>query len=365
MLYRLTHLESRAASAENPTAGRGMGGQAAGGLKGAPALKDFQAGETAVLLDIDGPGMVRHIWMTTKPRAPIHLRNLIIRMYWEGHDTPSVEAPLGDFFGVCHGASVPFQSHLFNLQEARGHNCWVPMPFARHARITLTNESDTDFDFVFYQVDFTLGDEVTEDDGRFHSAFRREMPCPYGHDFTLMQTRGARGMYLGCAFGILPLELGWWGEGEVKMYIDGDDLFPTICGTGTEDYVGSAWGLNEHSTPYQGAPLMRHWASMYRLHVPDPVYFQEDIKVTVQQMGAGYYEDAKAKFGEKLIFNPKNHPRRRPDDGYYLRSDDWCSCAWWYQWPLITDREPMPDKELRSAHVFREIEPPQAQDAPL
>jgi len=352
-LFSLKALQSRAATAENKQAEKGKGGMTADGIKGSPAIKDFKSGTTETLLEQKGPGMIRHIWCTTKPRKAEHLRNLIIRMYWEGHDIPSVEVPLSDFFGVAHGAAVPMYSAYLYTQEGRGLNCFFPMPFAREAKITITNESGTDLDYFFYQVDFTLGDEVTGEDGRFHASFRRENPTSYGKDFVIMQSEGARGIYLGAVIGVRPLTEGWWGEGEVKIFLDDDGEFPTICGTGMEDYIGSAWGLETHNTPVQGAPLVTPgFASLYRFHLHDPVYFQKNIKVTVQQMGSTMKQNVLPIYGDSLIFSSKNHPRRHPDDGYYLRADDVCATAYWYQWPLQTSREPLPGKEKRSANLF-------------
>jgi hypothetical protein len=355
MLYKLSTLQSRAASAENPQALPGKGGTAGNGIKGAPALKDFKMGATETLLETAGSGMIRHIWLTSHARKPVDLRNIILRMYWDGNTCPSVEAPLSDFFGVAHGAAVPMQSEFVTMQEGRGFNCYFPMPFANGARITVTNEADRPIDWFFYQIDFTLGDAVTEEDGRFHCLFRRENPCPMGHDMLFLDTQGARGIYMGCAFGVRPLHPGWWGEGEVKIFLDGDDLYPTICGTGTEDYIGSAWGLGEHCTPFQGAPLHRNgFTSMYRFHKPDPIYFQNRIRVVCQQMGAELRSKVEPIFGEALIFNPKKHPRRNPEDGFYLRTDDWSSTAYWYQYPAWTTRPPLPDKATRSANLFEE-----------
>jgi len=352
-LYRLRNLRSRAASAENPTAEHGKGGTTANGLKGSPAIKDFKNGTTEVLLNQQGPGMIRHIWCTAKPRKPDHLRNLILRMYWENNPVPSVEVPLSDFFGVAHGAPVPMYSALISTQEGRGFNSYIPMPFAESARITISNESNTDLDYFFYQIDFTLGDRVNDQDGRFHASFRRENPTVLGRDFKLLEVTHAHGIFLGAVIGIRSLSEGWWGEGEVKMYIDDDKTYPTICGTGLEDYIGSAWGLGIHMTPYQGAPLVYgNFFSIYRFHVPDPVYFQNHIRITVQQMGSAHKKDLIAVYGDSLIFSSKNHPRRDPDDGYYLRSDDVCATAYWYQWPLIKKREALPDKEERSKNLI-------------
>ena len=324
-----------------------------GGIKGSPAIKNFRDGTTEVLLDTRGPGMIRRIWCTTHARDPIHLRNQILRIYWEGSDIPSVECPLSDFFGVAHGASVPMESRLVTMQEGRGFNCFYPMPFSDRARITITNESGVDIDWFFYQVDFSLGDDVTDEDGRFHARFRRDNPCPLGDDFTIMRVDGARGVYLGCVLGICPLTPGWWGEGEVKIYLDGDTDYPTICGTGTEDYIGSAWGLSPHCTPNQGAPLVTPgFTSLYRLHAHDPIWFQDRIRVDIQQMGAEMKEKVLPIYGDSLICASKNHPRRDPDDVFYLRSDDWCATAYWYQWPLSDSAPPFPNRQARSANLF-------------
>ncbi len=352
MIFKLRNLKSRSASAENPMALEGQGGMEGKGLKGSPAIKDFKAGTTEVLLDVKGPGMIRHIWMTTSSRMPRDYRNIILRMYWDKSDVPSVEVPLGDFFGAAHGVAVPLYSKYITMQEGRGLNCYFPMPFSSSAIITITNETDYDIDWFFYQIDFTLGDKVDDDDGRFHSAFNRKNPCPMG-DFIILNTSGARGLYFGCNLGVRPLTEGWWGEGEVKIYIDNDDKYPTICGTGIEDYFGSAWGLGEHCALYQGAHFVKkNFASLYHFHHTDPIYFQNRIKVTIQQLGCGLKSELLKLYGDKLVFQPKNHPRRHKEDGFYLRSDDYCATSYWYQYPLITKREPIMTKEYRSANLY-------------
>ncbi len=354
-LYSLKNLASRAASGENRDATVGQGGMTSNGLKGSPAIKLLKSGATETILNQTGPGKIRHIWCASSSMAPQVLRNLILRMYWENSSEPSVEVPFSDFFGVAHGATQPVYSDLITAQSGRGYNCFIPMPFAQHAKITISNESDDDLDWLFYQIDFTLGDKITKDDGRFHARFNRENPTTYGRDFVILNVKNARGVYLGCVLGVRPLSEGWWGEGEVKMYIDGDSEYPTICGTGTEDYIGAAWGLKEHNTPTQGAPLVTpRFTSLYRFHVHDPIYFQKDIRVTIQQMGNGKKSNIGPKYGDKLIFGWKNHPRRSPDDIYYLRSDDVCCTAFWYQYPLNTEKTNLPDKSVRSADLFDE-----------
>lgn len=352
--YRLRTLNSRAASAENLTAEPGVGGMIKNGLKGNPALKDLKKGERAVLLDKKGPGMIRHIWCTVKPNRSADIRNIIVRMYWENSKIPSVEVPLSDFFGIAHGAKVMMSSQFISVQPELGYNSYIPMPFRQHALITITNESDTDLDWFFYQVDFTLGDKVSAKDGRFHASFSRENPTKLGKDFTILDTEGAKGVYLGCMLGVRPLSAGWSGEGEVKMYIDGDKGYPTICGTGMEDYIGAAWGLVSHSTRTQGAPLVEaDYLSMYRFHIEDPIYFRKRIKITVQQMGLISKAAALKKYGDSLIYRHMDHPRRDSSQVFHLRSDDVCAVAYWYQYPLINKRNPLPGKELRSDHLYK------------
>jgi hypothetical protein len=353
-LYKLKDVESRAATAENRSAEKGKGGMSKEGLKGSPALKDFKKGTTEALLDVSGPGMVRHIWCTVKPNSATDIRNIILRMYWEHNEVPSVEVPLSDFFGMAHGAKILMTSQLISVQPSLGYNCDIPMPFKSHARITVTNDSDTDFDWFFYQIDFTLGDKIEKDDGRFHASFSRENPTKYGLDFTIMETKGAKGVYLGCVLGVRPLTGGWWGEGEVKIYLNGDTRYPTICGTGIEDYFGAAWGLRAHSAPYRGAPLVEPaFCSMYRFHVNDPVYFKNNIRIDVQQMGISHIDDARKKYGDSLIFMRMDHPRRSSETVFYLRSDDVCAVAYWYQYPIIKDRKPLPGKIERSKDLYR------------
>lgn len=355
-LFKLKNLQSRSASYENPYAGKGGGGMAENGLKGKPAIKDFKKGTTDTLLIKTGPGIIHHIWCTSIPVNPEITRNLILRMYWENSSIPSVEVPLSDFFGIAHGAIARLNSDLLAVQPNRGYNCFIPMPFAKNAFITITNESDTDIDWFFYQIDFTLGDNISNEDGRFHAAFHRENPTKLGRDFVILETKNARGVYLGCVLGVRALTPGWFGEGEVKMYIDGDEKFPTICGTGLEDYIGGSGGLKEHCTFTQGAPLVdnkNRFVSVYRFHINDPVYFQNNIKVTVQQMGNSLKSAVDSIYRDKLIFRYKNHPRRDPEDIFYLRSDDVCATAFWYQYPLISKREQLPNKTERTNDLYK------------
>lgn len=338
-LYSLpTHLESRSVSFENISGAKGEGGKAASplgpGRKGSPA-RMIEPGNTVVLADIEGPGMIRHMWMTTYNVADT-MRGLVIRIYWEGQQHPSVEAPLGDFFGFAHGETGPFQTSVHSVGEKYALNIWLPMPFAKRARVTLSN--DLDFKALFfYQIDYTIGDDHPKRLGRLHASFRRETSTISGRDFELLPRRHGSGCYLGSVIGVKPSDSNWWGEGEVKMFIDGDDEFPTIVGTGAEDYVGLSWGIQQNSFLHHGANhidgdrLNTGAVSMYRWHIADPVFWQQDIRITVQQIGI---KPPVATLEEYLA-------------AFYEREDDWSACTFWYEPVPSQPVPPIPELSVR------------------
>jgi Protein of unknown function (DUF2961) len=291
-----TSLESRAVTFENPTGARGAGGMAAGGRKGAPS-RLIDAGERVVLADIEGPGVLRHLWMTVLPAPPERLRALWIEVFYDGAGEPSISVPLLDFFCLPHGRTAPFASALVTANEGRGLNSTIPMPFARHVRLELTNDSDAPT-VLYYQVDYTLEPAMPSGSGYLHVSFRRENPTQLRSDLIITEGLVGPGRFLGCSLGIRVLDEGiWYGEGEVKVFLNGDTSHPTICGTGLEDYVGSAWGMGLHAAPYGGCTLdvrapdatgsrtQPDFVGMYRWHVPDPIMYATDLKVTVQQIG--------------------------------------------------------------------------------
>jgi hypothetical protein len=287
-LFRPLTCEPRWSSFENPTAARGSAGRSNKGRKGA-AFAPLAAGETTTLLDLQGPGIVRRMWMTMSDRSPKMLRSLRIDCYWDDSPTPAVSAPLGDFFLAMHGRMVTFENALFCSPEGRSFVCTIPMPFRSRARITLSNESDRPVSQLFYDVNCTL--EPVEDAWYFHAHFRRERPTTLGTDFTILPHVQGRGRFLGAHVGlILPMvyDRSWWGEGEVKMFLDGDTEYPTLCGTGAEDYISSAYGQGTFKQALHGSTLAdektRQWA-FYRYHIPDPIVFKSDIRVTLQQIG--------------------------------------------------------------------------------
>jgi hypothetical protein len=291
-MYRMPTegVETRWITFENPTGARGAGGKTNQGAKGA-AFRTIKAGETVVLADLEGGGTLRRMWVTLRDRTPRGLRSYVLRMYWDGAERPAVEVPFGDFFGAIHGRTVPFESELFSNPEGRSFNCAIQMPFRKGARVTFTNETAEDLPQLYYEIDATVGEEHPDDALYFHATWRRQRWTEIGKDFEILPRVTGRGRYLGAHVGIFghPQNDGWWGEGEVKVYLDGDREWPTLVGTGTEDYIGTAYGQGTYSSRWQGSLIVDEVArtyAFYRHHVPDPVWFHQEARVTIQQMGA-------------------------------------------------------------------------------
>ena len=359
-LYTLPDgIETRWASAENPLGKRGEGAQTNGGRKGRPAIP-VKAGEQVTLAEVRGSsGTVRRIWATISDRSPAMLRGLKLEIFWDGKAKPAVSVPFGDFFGFGLGRMAPYQSALFASAEGRSFNCYIPMPFRSGMKIVLTNESGKDLELLFYDVDYTLGDKISPNDLYFHAHYRRENPTTLQHDFEILPQISGKGRFLGanlCIQANKKLYLdNWWGEGEVKMYLDGDRKWPTLAGTGTEDYVATAWGIqNEYADLYQGSPFVaadKMRACFYRYHIPDPVYFKSDIRVTLQQIG---YADDKSAAGPLYqtgapIYNAGTGlvEKKPGSSGLFERQDDWSSVAFIYLDKAEDDLPPIDPAEKR------------------
>jgi hypothetical protein len=313
-IYQLSNAKSRSISPENFKGDKGKGGMAVTGT-GASAARDLGQGwkvspsieikskTTFTIAEIDGPGSIQHIWMT--PTG--NWRYSIIRIYWDDEKQPSVEAPVGDFFCMGWGKYAPLQSLAVAVNPGSAFNCYWPMPFRKKCRITMENIDDKDMT-LYYQVDYILTD-VPGDAAYFHAQFRRVNPLPYKENYVLVDGIRGQGQYVGTYLAYGVHNNGWWGEGEIKFFMDGDTQFPTICGTGTEDYFCGSYDFDsrkknkagietteytEFCSPYSGLPQVirgdGHYNVMqrfglYRWHITDPIRFEKNLKVTIQALG--------------------------------------------------------------------------------
>jgi len=361
-------LDSRSISFENPMGERGAGGTAHDGRKGAPR-RVLEPGEQVQLADIEGPGTVRHIWMTFRRTPPQAMRAVTMEVFYDGAEEPSISLPCLDFFGVPHGRPVAHSNAMMAMQEGKGFNTYLPMPFRGRLRLELTNAGPEPISF-YYQVDYILQEPLPEDAGYLHVTWNRQNPTVQREDFTILEGLKGPGRFAGCSVGVRTIDpASWYGEGEVKIYRDGDDALPTYCGTGLEDYVGTGWGMGRHTAPYAGVPLlvrapdgddrMPDFVSFYRWHIPDPVIFTEEIRVTIQQIGiVSFAEGEEDEFEAYAETNPVagagwvENPRPGTIvQGLTERVDDYCATAYVYC------RDPQPVPRLDLAAALADIEP--------
>ena len=295
-LYEMpANAQSRLSSFENPNGIKGDGGKTNKTAKG-NAFEFIEAGQTKNLLEIKGEGTIQRIWLTIDHSA-LKLRSLRLQFFWEDNKKPAVDVPLGDFFVYNLGKQVAFESALFSSGEGRSYNCYIPMPFKKAAKVLLINEGKERVK-LYYDIDFLLH-KVPANALYFHAYWNRNWSGQPGDDYVLLPKIQGRGRFLGISAGLntdTAYSRSWWGEGEVKMYIDGDSRYPTINGTGAEDYLGSAWGLGKFINQYQGCTVANDSTgqfNFYRWHIPDAIYFNHDIKVTIQQIGGWMKADMK------------------------------------------------------------------------
>jgi hypothetical protein len=374
-------IQTRWATAENPHAAPGAGGQENAGRKGSPCKTNFQPGETLTMAHAEEvSGIVRRIWITINDRSPQMLRGIVLRAYWDGDDVPAVEVPLGDFFCQPLGRMTTFENAWFDNPEGRSFCCRLPMPFRKSFRLTATNESPTELAMFFYEVDFTVNDPVGPEAGYFHAHYRRENPTKLQKDFEILPKVAGRGRYLGCSIGVIAdtqrYPKTWWGEGEVKIYLDGDGPWPTLCGTGTEDYISTGWGQGRYGYLWHGCPLACETSqfAFYRLHGPDPVFFHRDIRVTIQQIGWSSREQMieilRSTDADEILGNGDGSRRMTLESleaegpmWLFEREDDWCATAYFY---LDATRSGLPGiepYEARAADLTGDPEPQQRGEA--
>jgi hypothetical protein len=344
-LSRLSKAKTRSISPENFTGEKGKAGMAVEGT-GANAARDLgrgwkvspsvriNPGETFTLADITGPGAIQSIWLTGDPSLQATGRFAIFRVYWDGQEQPSVESPVPDFFAAGWGPYAQVSSLPVAVNPNRAFNCYWEMPFRKSCRITLEN-LDVNAITCYYQINYTLT-EVPSDAACFHAQFRRVNPLPYKHVHTIVDGIRGTGHYVGTYFAVGVNNCGWWGEGEIKFYMDSDKEFPTICGTGTEDYFGGCYDWEvagqyvTYTTPFlgmhqlirpDGAYQSQTRFAMYRWHVMDPIRFEKDLRVTIQLLGW------------------------RADRRYLPLQDDVASVAYWYQTLPTAPFPKLPDKD--------------------
>lgn len=297
--------------------------------------RPIEPGETLVLGELEGPGMITHMWCTVAGHDPFIGRSLVLRIYWEGADEPSVEAPLGDFFGVGHGAYADFTSlPVATSSHGRARNCYWPMPFRHSAKVTVTNESQEHrVGSFYYYLDWEQRPIEQEPLLYFHAQYRQEMPAQPG-DYTILETDG-RGHYVGTVLSAQLVHTGWFGEGDDRFYIDGESE-PRLSGTGTEDYFNDAWGFRQFSTPMYGVSLWEGYfpgdrLTAYRWHLTDPVVFNKSLRVTIEHKGS--------------LFNDQGL-----QTASFVERPDWfSSVAFWYQTPAVGPRTELPPAEKRVA----------------
>jgi hypothetical protein len=306
-LFRLSSARTRSISPENVTGQKGQGGRATTGT-GARAARDLGPGwkispsikiapkQTVTLADIAGPGAVQHVWMT--PTG--NWRFSILRVYWDGETTPSIETPVGDFFASGWGKYAQISSLAVAVNPGSAFNCYWVMPFRRSCRITMENIDEQEM-VLYYQVTYALTD-VADDAAYLHAQFRRVNPLPAKQDYTIIDGITGEGHYVGTHLAYGVNNTGWWGEGEIKFFLDGDTDYPTICGTGTEDYFCGSYNFEnqethkyqEFTTPYSGLSLVirpdglyqsQQRFGLYRWHIIDPIRFERDLRVTIQALG--------------------------------------------------------------------------------
>jgi len=300
-------------------------------------------GRTHVLLDVKGPGVITHIWLTFLGPEPqdwakngsANHQEMLLRMYWDGRARPAVEAPVGDFFVNCFGQRREVISLPVVVEDADSYNCFWPMPFRHSARIEILNQGEKPISLLYYNIDWIQKKSIPRDTPYFYAQYRQEYPVEKGKDYLVLETKG-KGHYVGTVLAVRTRSPAWFGEGDEKIYIDGEPK-ASIWGTGTEDYFLSAWGLKACSTPYSGVPYFDQWGivgshtSAYRWHINDPIVFNTGIKVSFEHFG---------------WISPDENPAYK-STSWNEREDDYASVAFWYQTGEPTFAARAPDARER------------------
>jgi hypothetical protein len=365
----------RWSSFENPGAEKGRGAMENNGAKGHPS-DELKPGETKVLMHAKGSGIITRIWVTIIDRSPEMLRSLKLEMFWDNDSKAAVSVPFGDFFGIGLGKTATFHNALFANPEGRSFICYIPMPFKSAARIQVTNESNKRLSHIFYDVDFQQTSSWDSDNLYFNAYWYRDTATKLAKDFELLPQIKGKGRFLGVNVGVFAnpvYENHWWGEGEVKIFLDGDTKYPTLAGTGTEDYIGTGWGQGEFYNDYTGSLYANKnkdngWC-FYRYHIADPIFFKSDCKVALPEMGSNKKELVAALQAKGVPLIPATiddqHGPPKPlytpgkivnlndttlPEGYvmFYRSDDVSSTAYFYLDKPAHDLPPLQPVAIRT-----------------
>jgi hypothetical protein len=361
---------SSISSFENINGVKGAGGKSNHSAKG-NAFEGLKSGQSKTLLDIQGPGIIQRMWFTLRDRTPEMLRAVRLRMYWDGETKPAVDVPFGDFFGYGLSEVVQFETALFTNPEGRSFNCLIPMPFAKGAKVVISNESQNDIAEVFFDIDFVKLEKPETEALYFHAFWTRQKTSELRKDFEFLPKISGKGRFLGVNIGV-NTDPGygetWWGEGEVKMYIDNDNELPTYNGTGTEDYIGTAWGMGKFTGLYQGCTVANDTTkkfAFYRFHIPDIIGFNQNFSASIQQIGGGMLDVVRKikKNNMKLepvtvayengfrmlLDNPKDIFDNDFPNGWvnFYRIDDYSATSYFYLDSPSTGLNPLPDARQR------------------
>ncbi|MBN1591562.1 MAG: DUF2961 domain-containing protein [Pirellulales bacterium] len=326
-------LASSLAEVSGPIDGRRMRASSTGPRERNRDHAVIPAGETITLAELNGPGIIQHIWFTVASDDFRYPATAVLRIYWDDHPEPSVQTPLGDFFAAGHGMRVNVNSEPVQVSaEGRAYNCYWPMPFRRKARIEVENQSDKKMKALYFYIDWLKLDKPKEDGYYFHARYCQERPHTPGHDYTILETTG-RGNYVGT---VLSSHCGchyWFGEGNDRVFIDGETE-PSLTGTGTEDYFNDAWGFRVFNHPYAGCTIFEGRSldsriTAYRWHLRDPIPFQRSLRFTIENKGCVAYQNGK-------LFKR-----------FHDRHDNYSSVAFWYQDKPATDVPALPPLDQR------------------
>jgi hypothetical protein len=328
-LEKQKNFESRRTSSSDPNWKNGNGDS-----------RPIAPGGTLAIAELEGPGAIAHIWFTIAHQAKNYSRLMTLRIYWDGEEHPSVECPIGDFFGIGHGVDNILNSLPIRVSsEGRGRNCYWPMPFCKSAKITVTNESDKPCNGIFYYIDWQKHESLPDGALYFHAMYRQEFPCVIGRNYLIADIEG-RGHYVGTVQSVVDVSDGWYGEGDDFFFIDGEKE-PSLRGTGSEDYFCDGWGFWPHPDGlFYGAPMPKFGAagdmiSVYRWHIPDPVAFKKSLRVEIEHKGSQEFPGGGG-------------------SGFIERDDLMSTVAYWYQtephkaWPALpSGPERLPFRETK------------------